>query len=271
MMGFVRDFAYGIVLGIANIVPAISAGTMAVLLNLYDKILFSVSKANFKRNLSFLIPLGLGGLWGMFLFSKFMTELLSTYETRINCCFIGMIAGGIPMIFRRVRAESIRLHSILVFLAALVAMFALSLAGGGLYANKSLAQILPLEILDVLWLFIVAAISAIAMILPGTSGSFIMLLLGAYAISLEAFATLYFPVLFPVFAGVLAGSFMGIKFMKKMLRLHPHLLYCAILGLIIGSLFTIPSGLSLSKEGALRIGLLLLFTVLSYVFSRNAK
>jgi putative membrane protein len=72
-------------------------------------------------------------------------------------------------------------------------------------------------------------------------------------------------------AGVLLGAFVGIKFVKKMLRFHPQALYCAILGLIIGSVFTIYPGFSFDINGALSIIFMCVFAVFTYLFSKRSQ
>ena len=320
MKGYCRDLIFGLILGITQTVPAISAGTVAVLLNIYDKILLSFRRHDFRKNLAFLLPLGIGCLLGIFFFSKFILDLLRLYETYLYYCFIGMILGSVPALYKQARAahqrpaeahvqagenpaelhlqagenptgaprkrlanghaaahprpaEKIKGRHALLFCAALSLMLLFALVGGGnINASAStLEQVIPLTPASALWLFAAAAISGAAMILPGVSGALVLLILGAYAVALESIASLYFPILLLMGFGALVGVGVGIKFMQKMLKTYPRALYFAILGLIIGSIFTIYPGFTPGKEGALCLLLLALFAGASHLVARKTR
>lgn len=266
----IKNFVYGFVLGIAVIIPAFSAGTMAVLLNIFDKILLALDLKNFKRNLPFLALLGLGALGGVFLFSKFMSGLLDAYEMYINYCFIGMIIGCIPMIYKRAKYEKIKKRNISVFFVTLFFMIIIAVTGGQGDSNLTLEQLGSVTPAVCLWLFFAGAAGAVLAILPGISGTIILVIFGAYTVMLESVASFYFPVLAPLAAGMLTGCIAGIINLKKMLNSHPQALYCGILGLIIGSVFTIYPGFEKGINGALSILLMAAFVIITYLFSKKA-
>jgi len=264
-----KNLIYGIILGIAAVIPAFSAGTMAVLLNIFDRIMLALGLKNLRENLSFLVTLGFGALCGVFILSKFMTSLLDTYEMYINYCFIGMIIGCIPMIYRRAKYEKIKKRNIAVFFAALCLMIFIAFKGGGNDFILTMPEAGHISPGVFMWLFLSAAVSAVIAILPGISGTIILLLFGTYTIILEAVSTFYFPVLIPVISGILAGGVVGVIIIKKMLNFHPQALYCGILGLIIGSIFNIYPGFSPDKEGELSVILMAAFLVITYIFSKK--
>jgi len=266
----IKNFIYGIALGIAFVIPAFSAGTMAVLLNIFDKILLAIDIKKFPQNFPFLFALASGCVTGVFLFSKFMTGLLSLYEIYIDYCFIGMIAGCIPMIYRRAKYEKVKPRNIFIFFITFSFMGFLTLIGSGNRFSDVPELLDPGSPVFYLWLFFAAAIGGIVMILPGVSGTIILLIFGVYAVILEAIPAFYFPVLLPVATGMLAGGAFGIIFIKKMLRFHPQTLYFAILGLIVGSFFTIYPGFIWGAHGFLCIFLAVLFAFSSYALSRKA-
>jgi putative membrane protein len=266
-----KNFAYGIVLGTVNIIPGISGGTVAVLLNIYEKILNSVSLVNIRGNLAFLIPLGFGAVCGVFSFSKIMTFLLSNYSMVMYYIFMGMIVGCIPIIYKRAKYDKLKSRNIAVFAVSFAFMLYLAYIDDGSLTNKTLAQLGGIDPPLLAWLFFAGFVSAIAMVLPGISGSLILLALGAYTVSLEAVSTLNLTIIFTVGAGVLFGALAGIKLIKKMLRSHPQALYCSILGLVAGSIFTIYPGFSPNSEGVLCIALALLTAALTFFFSKGVK
>lgn len=263
------NFFYGVIIGVANVIPVLSGGTMAVIFNIYDDILYAISWKNFRKNAYFLCTLGAGALVGIFFFSHVMTYLLEHFEMPLNYSFIGLILGGIPMIYKKAHQKKAKPSHYFIFAAAFVIMVLMAVLNQSSVSNKSLAEAGGPGPGLYLWLVAVTAISTVSMILPGISGSLVMFLLGAYTICIEAVASLDFITLFPICLGVLIGGYIGLKSIKSMLRNHPQELYSAILGLIIGSLFSIYPGPPSGINGFICIILLLLFTLVSYIFIRD--
>lgn len=263
----VKTFIYGALVGIANAIPGVSGGTMAVILNIYDKILYAVSIKNLKKNLNFLIPLVLGAVVGIFALSKVIVSLMSSHLMLLNFCFIGLVLGSIPSIYMKAKDDSVKRRNIFLGILAFAFMIFISYMNQGQIVNKSLADFGGVSLPLCLWLFIAVAISTFAMILPGISGSLIMLLLGIYATVMEAVADLNFLLLLPIGLGTLTGLFVGIKIIKKMLRFHPQALYFVILGLVAGSVFAIYPGFTPSGEGFVALGGMVIFTLAAYFLS----
>ncbi len=265
-----KNFIFGIILGIANVIPGVSGGTMAVILNIYDKILFALSRENLKQNMTFLGVLGAGLLIGIFTFSKAITYLFENYYMATNFCFIGLVIGSIPMLYKKAKFNGVQKKNWIPFAFALFFMVALAIiklmpgASDGIFSVNELTTLPKLG-----WFFISAFISTIGMILPGISGSFIMLLLGVYTLTLKAISTFDLLILVPVGLGVLIGGVAGVKLMKTLLREHPQALYFAIIGLMVGSLFIIFPGFELNRQGLVASLGLLICTTVSYLFSRK--
>ena len=109
-MKFLVNVLRGAIIGIANIIPGVSGGTMAVVMNIYDQLIGSISKffRNFKKNLLFLIPILIGAGAGIFLFSLLLGSLLEKYPMPVNFFFLGLILGSIPMLYKRATAEGFK-------------------------------------------------------------------------------------------------------------------------------------------------------------------
>ena len=238
-------------------------------MNVFDKILEALDVKNIFKNLPFLVSLGLGCVSGIFLFSKVVAGLLNSFVVYIDYCFIGIIIGCLPMIYKRAKHEKVKYHNIPVFLIGFSFMIFLAITGSGAGLSNTLEQIDTGSPAYYMWLFFAAATGAAVVILPGISGAVILILFGVYRIALEAISSLYLPVLLPVAAGALTGGIVGIVVLKKMLRFHHQALYFAILGLIVGSIFTIFPGFTMGKEGVLCIVLVILFASVSYFLSRK--
>lgn len=269
-MEFLKRMLCGLVIGVANIIPGVSGGTMAVVLGIYDKLLAAISFKNLKQNILFLLPVGIGGAGGILLLSKAIKFLILNYPMCTNFAFIGLILGSIPMIWNRMCrcAPDGKLHASGAFWAlptfALMILF-LALDNGTI-ENAIVTELTPAFAVKLL---LVSAVSAFAMILPGVSGSFVMLLLGTYTTVITAISDLNIIMLIPVAAGCLLGILLGAMFISKLLQRFPQATYCAIMGLILGSLFNIYPGFSLNWQGILSLLLMAVFGYISWWFSKR--
>ena len=101
-MAFIKNLIAGAVIGIANIIPGVSGGTMMVILNMFDKIIEAVSsfRKNVKKNILYLLPILIGAAIGIIAFSKGITFMLDNYPVIINFFFMGLIVGSVPLVFK---------------------------------------------------------------------------------------------------------------------------------------------------------------------------
>lgn len=260
---------YGALIGIANAIPGVSGGTMAVILNIYDKIMYAISPRNLKENLKFLVPLGIGAVVGIFLLSNVIVSAMENYPMILNFCFIGLVLGSLPAIFKRAKGDELHHRNWIFFAAALVLMILLALVNPDATANKTLSEFGDINVALCLRFFFTAAIGCIAMILPGLSGSLILLLFGTYGAIMEAIATFNFTIIIVTGLGILTGGITGVKVIKNMLRFHPQALYFGILGLMVGSIITIWPGFAMNVQGIIAIIGLIGFTLITYFMSRE--
>lgn len=262
-----KTFIYGALVGIANAIPGVSGGTMAVILNIYDKILYAVSLKNIKDHLKFLIPLALGAVAGIFALSNVIVSLMENYTMLLNFCFIGLVIGSLPSIYKRACEQKVKPRNIGLGMIALVFMLFLSTLNSGDIVNKSLDDFGGLSTGLVIFIIIAVGISTIAMILPGISGSLMMLMFGVYTIVMEAVADLNIAVMVPIAIGVGLGLIIGVKVIKKMLRFYPQALYFIILGLVAGSIAMIWPGFTFNGEGASSVAAMVIFMLAAYFLS----
>lgn len=262
------QFLKGILVGIANVIPGVSGGTMMVILNIYDDFLYAISWKNYKKHLPFLAILVAGILVGILLFSQTITYLLDHYHLPVYYSFIGLVIGSIPMIYKRARHEKVKPRNLSIFLLALVFMLLISSLDSDGGAALTFTVTPDSDFWPYLWLFVASIISTFAMILPGVSGSLIMLLLGAYTVVIEALATFDLLTLLPVALGSILGGYVGLKFIKTLLRYHPQALYFGILGLILGSLVSIYPGPPVGNEGILGLLFMVFFSIIAYFMSK---
>lgn len=269
-MEHLKNILRGIVLGVSNVIPGVSAGTMAVVMNIYDKLLdaISIDKDKIKQNFTFLVTLGIGAVLGILLLSNGITYLLNTYPRETQFAFIGVIIGSIPMIYKNAKEEggirTINWLPCLVTFALMMVMLVMENNG------QKTDVVLNYTIGSGIWLMLSGAISAFAMIIPGISGSFIMVTLGTYNTVVGALSVTHFnlPVIIITGVGVLIGLLLGIKVVKSLLKNYNQATYMAILGLVIGSIAVIYPGWTFNISGMISLIVMALGIAVAYSFTK---
>ena len=249
-MDFIRLIVIGVILGVANVIPGVSGGTLAVVFNIYDR-LISVITLNVKKILSewkFILPLVAGMGLGIILFSKAITFLFENYPVQTNWFFIGIILGSIPMIVKRLMAASkasfsdarkIPVSAIVCGVLALAVMAIMTYANVAESGAPIQTELTPLLAVK---LFIGLACATIAMIIPGISGSFLMLVVGIYSTVIAAISDFNIPLLIPAVIGGVIGLLGGAKLVRFLMAKVPAQTYGAIMGLVLGSILVIFPG-----------------------------
>lgn len=243
----------GIFIGISNIIPGVSGGTMAVSFGIYDDVIhaFTHLRKEWKSSMKILIPLVIGALIGIAGFSMVIEWLLASYTLYTAFAFVGLILGGLPILNKSFKKsldaedKSIGpLHIILfIFFFLVVAWMGVAeVAGAGV-------QSVSLGIGPLVALFLVGVISAAAMVIPGVSGSLLMLIIGYYYAviytingfteSLSNFdldALIPFTILLVSYAlGMVVGIILISKVIDYFFKTQPGFTYASILGLVIAS------------------------------------
>lgn len=246
-MTFIKNMIYGMVIGLANIIPGVSGGTMAVVLNVYDRLIDSISnlKKNLKNNFGFLSALLIGAVIAILLFSKAITYLLDNHYMITNLFFVGIIVGSIPMVLKKATQDSFKPLHIIPCIVTLVAMLITVYFSP---SSSSETIITTISVLSFIKLTAISAVAAICMIIPGISGSFVMLLFGVYETITTAIDDLNILVLIPIAIGTISGILLGSKLIQKFLSRYPQAAYFAILGFMFGSIPAIFS--KIGSEGA---------------------
>ncbi len=238
---FIVNIIYGCIIGVANIIPGVSGGTMAVMLNIYDKLIdsFTGIRRHFKESLKFLVPVLIGAVIGVFAFSKLIKYLIEVCPMPLCFFFIGLILGSLPLVFRKSLETSFRPASLIplvVFLGAMTALAFINTEG------KDTASIeITLDVFNWFYLLFGSAFAAMCMIIPGVSGSMILMILGLYATVLGAISDILHNfinscmLLLPVGIGVILGIVFGAKLIDICIKKLPQQTFFAIIGLMLGS------------------------------------
>lgn len=243
-MNFIKDILKGVVMGIANIIPGVSGGTMAVTMGIYDKMINAVNILfkKFSYSVKVLLPLFIGMALGIIGLSFLIEYLLGEYPLQTNAAFIGLIIGGIPIILSKVKTEKPGVAAIVIFALFFALIVGLQLVSGG---NDDATGI-TLTSIEIVKLFVVGVIASATMIIPGVSGSMVLMILGYYqpvlatinstmtALKNFDIATVMYGVaiLLPFGIGVIVGIFAIAKLIAYLFANFEKLTYYAILGLI---------------------------------------
>ncbi|MGL4450240.1 MAG: DUF368 domain-containing protein [Sarcina sp.] len=243
-MEFVINILKGMVIGISNIIPGVSGGTMAVVLGIYDKLISTINNffKDVKKNVIFLGAIGIGAILGIILFSKLLTYLLDPvngYMEATHFFFIGLIIGSLPIIYKKATEQKVEKKNYIFLIVAFIIVFGMSLMGD---AESSAAVIRDFSFGAAIKLCIAGFVAAAAMILPGVSGSFILLLMGIYSTVVTAVSEMNIMLLIPVAIGVILGILTMTKLIEALFKRYPQTAYFTILGLILGSIIAIYPG-----------------------------
>ncbi len=242
----------GLCMAIADSVPGVSGGTIAFLLGFYDKFINSLNdlvsgdKESRKKALIFLIKLGIGWAIGMGLSVLILSSLFEKHIYVMSSAFFGLTLFAIPLVAYEER-ESLkgRYGNLVFWLLGAAVVFGVAFANSHIGAAKSFEHI---TVGLVIYTFIAGMLSISAMVLPGISGSTMLLCFGIYIPIISSIKELlhlnlkYLPMLIVFGLGVIAGVIAIIKSVKNCLEKHRSQTIYTVLGLMTGSLYAITQG-----------------------------
>ena len=245
---------HGLCMAVADSVPGVSGGTIAFILGFYDRFLdalhglFRGDTAVRRKSFLYLVKLGLGWGIGMGVCALLLSGLFTRYIYDMSSLFLGLTVASLPFILvaerPALRGGLRHLPFTVLGLALVVGLTALR-SGSGPMGSLDFAQLQPLQLV---YLFLTGAVAITAMVLPGISGSTILLIAGAYLPAIQAirrFLSLQLDVLPGLIAlglGVIAGVAVSIHTIRSALRRHRSQMVYLIVGLMLGSLYAIVMG-----------------------------
>ncbi len=242
-----KNLLKGIVMGIANIIPGVSGGTMAVSMGIYDRLIHCLTHLfkEFKESMKFLIPIFLGIGIALVGLSFIIEPAFAYFPLQTNCLFIGLIVGGLPAVWQKVKGKGIKISYIVPF----VLFFAVVVGMAAIGEKEGTAADLSFSVWSVIKLFAVGIIASATMVIPGVSGSMMMLLLGYYnpiVAAIKNFVTALASfdmagilegcgILVPMGLGIVVGIFAIAKVIEIIFEKFPIQAFWAIIGLIVAS------------------------------------
>ncbi|MBE1554443.1 DUF368 domain-containing protein [Sporosarcina limicola] len=237
-----RNLYRGFFMGISDLIPGVSGGTIAFILGIYDELLASISgffSRNWKKHIGFLLPLGIGVGVALLSLSKVIKYLLENHHAPTQFFFLGLIIGVLPFIAKQ--ADVKRNFKAGHFL--LIILLGVALASTAFIKPLDATPIMVLTGSNAVGLFFAGWAGSMAMLLPGISGSFILLLLGVYSTAIGALANLNFPIIAVIGAGVIVGFIVSSKAISYLLTHFTYVTFAIIIGLILGSVVVVYPGM----------------------------
>lgn len=245
-MKLINQILRGVVIGIANIIPGVSGGTMMVSMGIYDTLIHCITHlfSEFKKSVKTLLPYAIGMLIGIMALASLLSFLFERYPLPTNTAFIGLILGGLAPLLRKIERKKINPVAVIVFIVFFAVVIWMALAG-----PRQNAENVEINIGTILILVVMGAIASATMIIPGVSGSMMLMLLGYYTPvlnALNALKTAIFSadlaamgaplaVLLPFVVGVALGIFGIAKLIEWFIARFPTPTYCGVLGLVLAS------------------------------------
>lgn len=258
-----RTLIKGLFVGSTMLVPGVSGGSMAMILGIYDRLISAVSsfRKEPKRNMLFLILFSLGALFGMILFAKPILSAIERWQQPMLYFFIGIVLGGIPLIIKKAQVTAFHWKLIVLPVIGAVSVFLLA------QMPTIDAQEGSSQIMHILMLIVAGFVSAIALVLPGISVSYMLLLLGMYDTTMRAISQLYFPFLLPLGIGLVLGIISTTKLLETLMNHYTQSTYLVIFGFVLGSVYEILPGFPdqsgmLLCAGSLLMGMIVISIIL---------
>lgn len=248
------DFLKGIPIGVANVVPGFSGGTMALILNIYERLINAFSNI-FKspiKTIKDIWALALGILLGIIIAIKLLVILIINFPIPTSMFFVGLIIGSIPNIFQKTRKFKINIKDVVVFFACATIVIVVAMLKEGKAIDVTF------NFKTAIIVFFLSILASATMIIPGVSGSMILMAIGYYnfiwvdivgsfvnaltTFDIKLILNSFLPVI-PLGLGVVLGIVLISKIIQSLLRKCPETVYLSILGLLIASPFAIMIGL----------------------------
>ncbi len=268
---YLKYFICGIVFGTANVIPGVSGGTMLVVFGVFDRLTEAISGVKkIIHNLGFLVTFALGAGAGILLSAKVIGSMFETYAVQTNMFFIGLILGGIPLILKLGTAEKkVKPLCTVPFLFSMAVVVGLTVLERLDVFSMTAENITGFDLVFSLKMIGCAAIAAVTMIIPGISGSFMMMLLGVYETIIGALNDMNFYVILPFAVGALFGIVFGAKLISILIKKNKLMVYSAIMGMVVGSVYAIlPDGFGFNLQTGYGFAFLLVGVLASVLIEK---
>ena len=266
-------FIKGFILGVANVIPGVSGGTLAVSLGLYERVLECVTTLfkKFKENLTFIMPIALGIGVAILSTSKLVTYALTNFKAQTIFLFVGLIFGGISLIMKKVKGQKSFFN-----ICVLCIVFRFVLGLNFVKTDTFSISFTNMKLIDYVLLALVGFIASSAMVIPGISGSFVLMVFGYYEKIMATISHLTIfknigqdLIIITVFGiGVLLGILFMAKLITKLIEKNEVRTYFAIMGFVLSSIVVLLIEIGNFKFNFTNIATSILAFLWGYLLSR---
>ena len=256
-MNLFKDILRGVVIGIANAIPGVSGGTMMVSMGIYDKLIYSVTHLFQQpvKSIKTLLPYFVGMAIGIVGLAFAIVAMFEHIPFQTCMLFIGLILGGVPILTGHLKGTKLGVSHGLVFLVLFGSIILLQIFGG--HGADVALTLTPVSLIK---LVVVGVIAAATMVIPGVSGSMMLMTMGYYypvigsvKNLITALVAFDIPqvihiclVLIPFGIGVIVGIFAVAKLIEMLMEKYEALTYSGIMGLVVASPVVILMSVSLA-------------------------
>jgi putative membrane protein len=242
---YFKIFMKGIFMGIADAIPGVSGGTIALLLGIYEELINTISNIKIslfkiltkdglsvfwkKGNLGFLFPLLIGIIASLIVFVNIAQYFLDSFPLLVWSFFTGLIIATSYVIFKKI--ENFKLKEFILVIIASISII--------LFSKISNNEGLSSTDFSIIYIFVCGLLASSAMILPGISGSLVLVILGVYEYMIESLINYNFYIISTFVIGAIIGLLLLSKILNKLFLRHKDSTFSIMLGLVIGSVVNI--------------------------------
>lgn len=241
----------GFIMGIANIIPGVSGGTLALILGIYEKFIGAINHffSNFKENFKFLLCVFIGIGLSLITMSNVIDYSYKNFPIPTTLFFVGLVIGGLPLLYKKVKGKKEKKEvSSWVIFGITFAIVIFMVISDKIFGNVAQVDFSNMNLFSYILLFIVGAIAAATMIIPGVSGSLVLMLLGYYYPVINTIKELStfnnlgnnLIILIVLGLGVLVGIVLIAKLIEFLFKKYETKTYYGVLGFIFASIIAIP-------------------------------
>nr|WP_239094443.1 DUF368 domain-containing protein [Bacillus sp. B15-48] len=228
-------------MGASDVVPGVSGGTIALLVGIYERLIEAInglSTKEWKKHVVFLIPVGLGMGIAILTLSHVISWLIEFFPQPTFFFFLGLILAIIPTLLREANYKKTfgGMHYLLLVIAAI------AVAATAFIGEDSVTIMTNLTWADYLFLLFSGWLASSAMILPGISGSLVLLLMGVYMTVMDAIKSFHLPIIIVVGLGIVLGLLLTSKLIRYLFIHYRAATYAIMIGFVVGSLFVVYPG-----------------------------
>lgn len=274
IMEKIKLFLKGIIIGIGGIAPGLSGSVLMVILGLYTKVINSIASLfkDFKKNFIYLLPIGIGIVLGVVVFSKIINYFMENFEIQTRLGFFGLLIGTIPLFYKDVKKNKAlnKKHYLIMILAFILGMYFLTFS----------SSIKTSGGLNIFQAFVLGFVGISATIVPGIDGASVLSALGLYSnwLDLTSLNNISLNIFVPAGIGIVCGAFILSALINMMIKKDYTLTFSALFGFflsIVPSILKTENGsfISLTNNFSSYMGIIIFIIgiLISYLFGKIKK